>query len=1262
MSEDLVLKARFEAENNASPIIQKLKHDVDALGTSIRKAFLNGPSADFLKSMQSAAAQYAAITTNVARQTAEMQKSRSALRSLTGDMAKAARAESSLAGASARRHRDGLTFARARLAFGLRMSRQRAQEERQAETAHRANIRRLESERAVAGRRMGRSARDAFGDTGRGLGRSTRSAGFAAAAGVGVTALAARRVLSAEVDMDAASVNSQIYGKLSRQAAVDLRKAWAGPLSESLGVTTADLLKSYVEAIKVGIPDGGAKAFSELATKASEAWDVDFGSVTESLGTINTLLTSAGAAFSIDRLQSVANGIQHLSAKMATTPTKMISFMRRGAGASQLLGMSQEAGLAFGAASTSLGNEAFASGRMFDYIAGRITELPKIMRGRGEESRQASQLLQSLGYGSMAGLRTQQRKDPDGFVFDFVSRFARIKDQTKRNEAIRFFTGQEWLGEFGRMVTGMDTVREAQSLAREAKGFDAIGEVWELHKTKLLFTFKQFRAGFLNILGELGMVMSPLARQAGDYFLKGAAELRSGGLQARFTAAIEGAIEGFGFRNLTDLLQGIFGKPGEGIASTVETWRKAARGFAQGLRDIADMISTGLRALAGPGGDAEAMSLWAARILGFSAAARLAQPAFDLLGGFATALIGLANGILSLAVLGRIAGLTAVLGGGAVAGAAGAGLLTFALAGVAAGLVLSVAIVNWDKFKEAGGAVGDFWDYFRSGPKDEKQRQAIDDAKSKQRNGFSLLADWFNELFGIKGVKAGELPPGYRNINPTSSTGSGERAQNALITQSASIGRLNDSIGQMGARFQTAAFGSPAISGFGGGGGGGSVSGIVGGSLGGGRIGNGPINTFGMGSGIIRRDFGGSTFATKAPGIMAQLQKDFGLTKEQAAGIVGNLGHESGGFQKMQELNPRGGGRGGFGWAQWTGPRRKAFEAWSAANGLDPRSDAANYGFLRHELMGSERGALAAVRGQSTAQGATVAFERSYERAGVKHYGSRMAYADRALSLSNGGTDANLAGLASGMIPVKDSSGRTVMMDPKAGFGQAFAGGQTSAGVLAAAQAVAKGGIAGGLDRFTGFNDNFHAGRNSKHAIGLAGDVTIKDPSQSAQAAEDLRKRFRAAGLSDEAFKVIDEYKNPSGHATAGHLHYQFANQEAAAKYAAFMQANSSTLDRTKALGYVGRPGGYQGSPNPAGLASGVPTPQSITQGVPVTSTPASSGGGASPAARGAGSGSPVTIMIQGGNHDAEALATQVQRRVTEAMNWQTHDSESQYG
>lgn len=144
-------------------------------------------------------------------------------------------------------------------------------------------------------------------------------------------------------------------------------------------------------------------------------------------------------------------------------------------------------------------------------------------------------------------------------------------------------------------------------------------------------------------------------------------------------------------------------------------------------------------------------------------------------------------------------------------------------------------------------------------------------------------------------------------------------------------------------------------------------------------------------------------FREKAPGIMRDLMRDFDLDVEEAAAILGNLGHESGGFRFLQEKKPLvPGSRGGWGWAQWTASRRRAFEAWVAARNLDPSSDEANYGFLVEELRGSERKAIPAVKAAVGLRAKVEAFERAFERAGIKHYPARVRYAQEALAAYDG--------------------------------------------------------------------------------------------------------------------------------------------------------------------------------------------------------------------------------------------------------------------
>jgi uncharacterized protein (TIGR02594 family) len=148
----------------------------------------------------------------------------------------------------------------------------------------------------------------------------------------------------------------------------------------------------------------------------------------------------------------------------------------------------------------------------------------------------------------------------------------------------------------------------------------------------------------------------------------------------------------------------------------------------------------------------------------------------------------------------------------------------------------------------------------------------------------------------------------------------------------------------------------------------------------------------------------GSDTKQKAGNLVLKLQKDLGLTKIQAAAVAGNFMHESGGFKHMQEIKPTA-GRGGYGWAQWTGPRRKNFEAYVQANGLDARSDEANYGFFIHEINNDPYEKSQFEKWRETpyesVDSAAMGFDKYYERSGVKSYESRIEYAKQAIIASD---------------------------------------------------------------------------------------------------------------------------------------------------------------------------------------------------------------------------------------------------------------------
>ena len=133
---------------------------------------------------------------------------------------------------------------------------------------------------------------------------------------------------------------------------------------------------------------------------------------------------------------------------------------------------------------------------------------------------------------------------------------------------------------------------------------------------------------------------------------------------------------------------------------------------------------------------------------------------------------------------------------------------------------------------------------------------------------------------------------------------------------------------------------------------------------------------------------GGNSGKPVANYFMTNLQKDFNLTPNQAAGIVANLWYESGGMNPgMNEGGHAGAPTSnmgqGYGVAQWTGSRKREFLDFAAQHHMNPSSVEANYAFLKHELQTTHSDAIRAVKGTSSARAATAAFCNVFERPGV---------------------------------------------------------------------------------------------------------------------------------------------------------------------------------------------------------------------------------------------------------------------------------------
>ena len=119
---------------------------------------------------------------------------------------------------------------------------------------------------------------------------------------------------------------------------------------------------------------------------------------------------------------------------------------------------------------------------------------------------------------------------------------------------------------------------------------------------------------------------------------------------------------------------------------------------------------------------------------------------------------------------------------------------------------------------------------------------------------------------------------------------------------------------------------------------------------------------------------------------------EMGFTKEQVAGIMGNMMQES--SMNPNAVNNSGGGRGAHGLCQWRGPRLTALEKLAESQGKSIYDLDVQLEFLKQELLSTHKKAYKALKNSTTVEEASLAWSSEFERAGKgAHDAKRIQYA-----------------------------------------------------------------------------------------------------------------------------------------------------------------------------------------------------------------------------------------------------------------------------
>lgn len=523
--------------------------------------------------------------------------------------------------------------------------------------------------------------------------RPGRGGGIAAAVGLGGAVMAGRSAIASANDLDRAEMNARI--NMSSIDARDLRNNWAMPKAVELGESPARLMTGAVEAAKAGVPENLAAQTSEMIVALSKAFGIEQDQALEGMGYAIAQEIGAGrmGTDSINPIRKLGNITAYLAAKTNAKPDQMISFMRTGMGSGAMLGMSQEATLAFGAAGIMAGGQGSQVSRALQHYNERIAMLNnradaiRHKSNRTKEDREFLGLPAQLGYSSYKDIQDRIRKNPDTEMFNLIKSFGRISDPLKRIQGMDEIFGQEFGRILANLISSPKMMDQAQQFVKEASGQTAENDFLSHTMTEYMRSLDYFlsrvKAVWTIIKDELGDTMKPFIQQFSDWVADWYKAIGTSGLKDRFKAILDGLTEGFLGKPGTfrDLLDSMFGKPGQGGAGSVETFKASAKGFAEGIKTVFDSIMSVGKSVMGMFGknssDPEAVGKFVGEIVALVAALGLLSPVIGVLTAFATTITSIAAAMATMSAAGWFGGGSAAAGGAAAAagGASRLGLL-----------------------------------------------------------------------------------------------------------------------------------------------------------------------------------------------------------------------------------------------------------------------------------------------------------------------------------------------------------------------------------------------------------------------------------------------------------------------------------------------------------------------------------------------------------------------------------------------------------
>jgi D-alanyl-D-alanine carboxypeptidase len=1021
---------------------------------------------------------------------------------------------------------------------------------------------------------------------------------FYGLAAAGATVAAGRSSVRSAVDLDRAEMNARINMDQSIVNAREMRDNWALPKSVSMGQNPARLMQTAVEASKAGVPEAMAQGTAEMVTMLAKTFGIEVDQAMDGMGYAIAQEMGAGRLKDMGGVEKLGNTAAFLAAKTAARPDQMFSFLRTGMGAGALLGMNQESTLAFGASAIQAGAQGQQSARFLGNLGETLSNLKM----------EAKTIQQRGGHRSpkdqlFMGLPGQLGYGGYGDIEDKI----RKNPNTAVFDLIKSFKKIEDPLKREQAMTTMFGSGFSRFLANMISSPEMIDRTMKLAKEAMeqkhganfiSESWGEFTKSLEYFIDKVKATWTVVKDEMGDV-LKPFIEQFSGWVSDWYNAVKSGGIKERFKRVLEGLTEGFLGKPGS-------------------FRDLLD------KALGKPGnvngGNVDNFFKFAR---GFATGLR------EFAAGIKTVMSTLAkffNGSDDAEAMGK---LTAQIISFVAALTLMAPVLSVfsSIVGLVAALAGAVAVISAPELLAIIGAFG-LASKVVGKPKAVKDQEALQDAL-KEAHEYNKGKPKSERL------KAGEDPQ-KRTAEKWSWNGRGDNAIDPNIHPMSFRSELNDTLGKLNGNLVRASLLSTDLS---------SRSPSGGGGYGAGSAGGGFSHLSGIGT--------PDALINSTPG-----------------GVLPNFGVGSGGIIKRDNLPSFGGGQGGGGLS------KSAFEKTFAGTAMAGKYDEVVSAAKAHGISPS---LLAGVMAHETGKGRVLAgnnpggimdpatgMSRKMQFGGLDAGISKTA---QTVAKNWNAAGQNLDGMGRRYAPVGAANDPSDLNAGWAGGVRKYMGemgdgsGAGAAGVTP--RLAEKMGVKGGANFMHG---QYGGVGQNQQKIMLASGKKLTVNAAAAESFKGFFDELEGGGYNIKSIAGFDARQKESG----GWSQHAYGNAVDVNPFGlgngfsrqlqTNLPPNVSDMAAKYGLSWGGDWKGKKDAMHFEWMGKKpwldkVPTPNDAVRNVPPAAIPdASLGGGGGGANRGN-----VAIHINGGSHDPESLATMVQRRVDESMNWRAHDSESEY-